>query len=1086
MKRTLLLVAIAGTAMPSAALAQIQWANAVSGNWNVAANWTPATVPNAAGHQAILGLAGAYTVTLSNLDPSIANLSITNADAILSIEPGRTLALLDASLSGQGILVNHGRIQLNPQGSSSNSILDIQDDGSVTGTGEIWLRTYQDNAQIISSNGSVLTNGAGHTIRGVGQIGIGLVNEGLIKADRSVSTAGNTLRLFGSPKSNTGGNTIAAADASFLTLDGFTLTQSAIGVTRAEPGGVIDLTNATIIGGILATEGTGLIRTTSGTSTLSGVTSNAELLLNPGDTIVVTGAGLTNNAVLHVNPGASPSDAVLRFDQTGELGGTGQVQLRTYLDNARIDTAPGVTMTNGVAHTIRGVGEIRAALVNEGVIWADIGVSLAGNTLDLTTSPKTNNNAIGARAGAFLRLYPGAIDQTGGGLLVADAGTIEYYDGAGVIGGDLYSVNGGLHRTMSGTLTLRAVHNQAPFVLSAGTSVAVTGPGLTNHGVIHVNPNQSPSDAVLSFEETGTLGGDGEVQLRTHTENARIQTGAGLTLTHGPAHTIRGVGQITARLVNEGEIWADSAVSTSGSNLNLDGDPKSNHAVIGSRADSFLRIGAVSIDQSGGGMLVAEAGTIEFYNGASISDGSLEAVAGLVRTMGGTTTLRSVTNNAPVVLAAGDTIVVLGAGLTNNGVIHVNPNSSPSDAVLSFEETGALGGNGEVQLRTHTENARIQTGTGVTLTHGPDHTIRGVGQITARLINEGEIWADSAVSTSGSNLNLNDELKSNHAVIGSRAGSALRLGAVAVEQSGGGMLVAEAGTIEFYNGTSITGGSLEAVAGSVQTLGGTTTLTDVTNNAPVGLNAGDVLAIAGAGLTNNGIISVNPQGSAFDALLLYPQSGALGGTGEIRLITHTENSRLEAGLGATITQQAGHTVSGIGQVIGPFVNHGRLAPGTSVGSLGMHGPVALETGAVLDLELAGPGTGNGDRLIGTGAYTLGGALRVSPTGGYVPAPLASWTIITGSSVAEKFDTLDTPTLTDPRWRWRVIYGTNNVTLHVICLPDCNADGQLNVNDFICFQTMFALGDAYADCDGNGLRNVNDYICFQTRFALGCS
>ncbi len=55
----------------------------------------------------------------------------------------------------------------------------------------------------------------------------------------------------------------------------------------------------------------------------------------------------------------------------------------------------------------------------------------------------------------------------------------------------------------------------------------------------------------------------------------------------------------------------------------------------------------------------------------------------------------------------------------------------------------------------------------------------------------------------------------------------------------------------------------------------------------------------------------------------------------------------------------------------------------------------------------------------------------------------------------------------------------------LCYPDCDADGQRNVNDVVCFQTKFALGDPYADCDANGVRDVNDYVCFQTRFAMGC-
>ncbi len=61
-----------------------------------------------------------------------------------------------------------------------------------------------------------------------------------------------------------------------------------------------------------------------------------------------------------------------------------------------------------------------------------------------------------------------------------------------------------------------------------------------------------------------------------------------------------------------------------------------------------------------------------------------------------------------------------------------------------------------------------------------------------------------------------------------------------------------------------------------------------------------------------------------------------------------------------------------------------------------------------------------------------------------------------------------------------------------CYANCNGDttatgaARLDVSDYICFQTKFALNHAYADCDQNQLLDINDYICFQTRFALGCS
>ena len=54
-----------------------------------------------------------------------------------------------------------------------------------------------------------------------------------------------------------------------------------------------------------------------------------------------------------------------------------------------------------------------------------------------------------------------------------------------------------------------------------------------------------------------------------------------------------------------------------------------------------------------------------------------------------------------------------------------------------------------------------------------------------------------------------------------------------------------------------------------------------------------------------------------------------------------------------------------------------------------------------------------------------------------------------------------------------------------CYPDCDSSGALNIDDFICFQTYFAIGDPYADCDASGGLDIDDFICFQTFYALGC-
>ncbi len=51
--------------------------------------------------------------------------------------------------------------------------------------------------------------------------------------------------------------------------------------------------------------------------------------------------------------------------------------------------------------------------------------------------------------------------------------------------------------------------------------------------------------------------------------------------------------------------------------------------------------------------------------------------------------------------------------------------------------------------------------------------------------------------------------------------------------------------------------------------------------------------------------------------------------------------------------------------------------------------------------------------------------------------------------------------------------------------DCDGSGGLDINDFICFQTLYATGDPKADCDASGSLDIDDFICFQTLFAIGC-
>ena len=54
-----------------------------------------------------------------------------------------------------------------------------------------------------------------------------------------------------------------------------------------------------------------------------------------------------------------------------------------------------------------------------------------------------------------------------------------------------------------------------------------------------------------------------------------------------------------------------------------------------------------------------------------------------------------------------------------------------------------------------------------------------------------------------------------------------------------------------------------------------------------------------------------------------------------------------------------------------------------------------------------------------------------------------------------------------------------------CPADYNADGDLNILDFVAFQAGWLAQDPAADCDANGDFNILDFVCFQQLFQAGC-
>lgn len=61
-----------------------------------------------------------------------------------------------------------------------------------------------------------------------------------------------------------------------------------------------------------------------------------------------------------------------------------------------------------------------------------------------------------------------------------------------------------------------------------------------------------------------------------------------------------------------------------------------------------------------------------------------------------------------------------------------------------------------------------------------------------------------------------------------------------------------------------------------------------------------------------------------------------------------------------------------------------------------------------------------------------------------------------------------------------------IKVPVSCPADCDLNGELDLFDFLCFQSAFALGEMSADCDKNGTLDFFDFVCFQSAFAIGCN
>ena len=252
--------------------------------------------------------------------------------------------------------------------------------------------------------------------------------------------------------------------------------------------------------------------------------------------------------------------------------------------------------------------------------------------------------------------------------------------------------------------------------------------------------------------------------------------------------------------------------------------------------------------------------------------------------------------------------------------------------------------------------------------------------------------------------------------------------------------------------------------------------------------------IAGTGSFNAGVVRFTTQPNTPVSSLWVQSSTRIDGPGRFTRGAKFENILLLHS-GVSFTNGALHTMESPLQVFAgdescALINEGTLSPGGIAAQTGTlrslnffkPGHLQLEPGSQLILEL---GPSQVCEQIGNieGSVTLGGTLTVLLGPGATMNIGDDFPLVLGHLVGD-FEKVNLPVPPFGR-RWTTLRFENSYEIVIVCIADCDENFVLTIDDFICFQTYFSLGDPAADCDASQTLTIDDFICFQTAFVLGC-
>jgi hypothetical protein len=250
-------------------------------------------------------------------------------------------------------------------------------------------------------------------------------------------------------------------------------------------------------------------------------------------------------------------------------------------------------------------------------------------------------------------------------------------------------------------------------------------------------------------------------------------------------------------------------------------------------------------------------------------------------------------------------------GLVNDGIWSAESGGNLTDIQLNANMS--FSGSGVLELSNHGNNRIFSVNASRTLTNGPDHTIRGAGQLGVNntgLVNDGVV---EATLSAGLWLDMQDNMSiDNNNLLRARNGSTLTLYGTNTDNTDG-VIRAEDGSVVFVRYGSITGGVLETTgSGDFRTNTEDTTIADLTINGLFRMPDNADTIVFGT-ITNNETWSMESGGNLTELRLNSP-TVTFTGAGVLSMSNHGNNRITSINASRTLVNAFGHTIRGAGQI----------------------------------------------------------------------------------------------------------------------------------------------------------------------------